>query len=169
MPTSVKKIMLWRREVDDRAGALAQVLEPLAGAGASLHVVMGYRYPGQDRAAIEVSPVSGRKSTAAAQGAGLAPASIPTLLVEGDDRPRLGHALASAIADAGINLNFLVAQVVGRRYSAVFGFDSDAEADRAAGIIKKAAARVGGKAAVTRSRAGGKSRTTRARRKPRRS
>jgi hypothetical protein len=35
--------------------------------------------------------------------------------VEGDNKPGLGHAIAQAIADAKINLNFLVAQVIGRR------------------------------------------------------
>ena len=33
MAERVKKIMLWRRDVDDRAGSLARVLEPLAGGG----------------------------------------------------------------------------------------------------------------------------------------
>ena len=44
------------------------------------------------------------------------------------------------MADAGINLAFLVAQVLGRKYSAIFGFESEADADRAAAIIKRASA-----------------------------
>jgi hypothetical protein len=32
---------------------------------------------------------------------------------------------------------FLVAQVIGRRYSAIFGFESAADADRAAGLLRK--------------------------------
>jgi ABC-type sugar transport system substrate-binding protein len=66
------------------------------------------------------------------------PSSIPTLLVEGDNKAGLGHAIAQAIADAGINVGFLVAQVVGRRYSAVIGFDTEADAKKAAPLIKKA-------------------------------
>ena len=55
-------------------------------------MVMAYRYPGgENRAAIELYPVSGRKSAAAAQTAGLAPSSISTLVIEGDNRPGLGH------------------------------------------------------------------------------
>jgi predicted amino acid-binding ACT domain protein len=173
MAERVKKIMLWRRDVDDRAGSLARVLEPLAGGGTSLQVVMGYRYPGQGgRAAIEVSPVVGRKATAAAQGAGLAPAPIPTLLVQGDDQPGLGHALAEAMAAAGINLNFLVAQVVDGRYSAIFGFDSDTDADRASGLIKKAASATRKatrkKAAARRRPAAGRARKSAGRRTTRR-
>ena len=139
MAVIVKKAVLWRKEVDNRPGMLAGTLQPLSEAGADLHVVMGYRLPGiSDRAVIEVHPVSGRKSMAAARSTGLEPSSIPTLLVEGDNRPGLGHAIATAIADAGINLSFVIAQVMGRRYSAVFGFENDADVSRAAPLIKKA-------------------------------
>ena len=49
---------------------------------------------------------------------------------------------AKAIGDAGINLSFVMAQVVGRRYSAMFGFENEADAARGASLIKKAAAPV---------------------------
>ena len=138
MAVKVKSITLWRREVDNRPGALAETLSPLAGAGANLQVVMGYRYPGDEgRAAIELYPVAGKKVSAAARAAGLTASSIPTLLVEGDDRPGLGYALARSLAGAGINLSFLVAQVIGRRYTGIFGFESATDAQRAAGLIKK--------------------------------
>jgi len=61
-------------------------------------------------------------------------------LVEGDNRAGLGYATAQAIAGAGINMDFLVAQVIGRKYSAVFGFESDTDATKCAAIIRKAAA-----------------------------
>ena len=139
MAVSVKRITLWRKEVENTPGVLADVLEPLARAGADLQVVMGYRFPGNEsRAAIELYPVSSKKSVAAAEEAGLSASSIPTLLVEGDNRPGLGHAIASAIADAGINLGFLVTQVVGERYTSVIGFETEEEASRAATLIKRA-------------------------------
>ena len=141
MAVSVKKAILWRREVDNSPGMLANILQPLSEAGADLQVVMAYRYPGgENKAAIELYPVSGKKSAAAAQTAGLAP-SISTLLVEGDNRPGLGHAIARAVGDAGINMSFVMAQVVGRRYSAVFGFENEADASKAATLIKKVTAR----------------------------
>ena len=139
MAVTVRKITVWRTEVDNRAGRLAQLLEALTAARGSLDVVMGYRVPGQhERAVIEVWPVSGKKLSQAAESVGLRPSETPTLLVLGDDRPGLGHAMARTLADAGINLVFLVAQVVGRRYSAVFGFESAVDADRAVGLLKKA-------------------------------
>lgn len=141
MAVTVKKITLWRREIEDRPGSLARVLAPVAEAGASLQVVMAYRYPEPaGRAAVELAPVTGRKPTAAAQGAGLGPSAIGALLVQGDDRPGLGSSLSDALGQAGISLHFLMALVSGRRYTAVFGFGSESEADRALPIIKKSAA-----------------------------
>jgi len=139
MPVTVKHISLWRKEIENQVGTLANTLEPVTKAGANFRVLMGYRYPGNEaRAAIELYPVAGKKVLAAA--AGLAASSIPALLVKGDDKPGLGLATAKAIADAGVNMAFFVAQVVGRRYSAVIGFDSEADAKTAAGLVKKATA-----------------------------
>jgi hypothetical protein len=102
---------------------------------------MGYRYPGDGtKAAIELYPVAGKKVTAAASEAGLSASSIPTLLVEGDDKPGLGFAIAQAIAEAGVDMTFFVAQAVGRRFSAVLGFESEADAKTATPLIKKATA-----------------------------
>jgi hypothetical protein len=140
MAVTVKKVVLWRKEVDNKPGTLAGTLAPLAQAGANLRVVMGYALPGEARRSmIEVFPVSGKKATAAAGGAGLAASPIACLHVEGDDQPGLGSRLARAVGDQGVNLAFLVAETVGRRFSAVFGFESDADAARATPAIKAAA------------------------------
>lgn len=139
MPVTVKQISLWRGEVANRPGALAGVLGPLSRSGADLKVVMAYRIPGdEDRAAIEVYPVAGRKAARAAGDASLEDSRIPALLVAGDDRPGLGYAIARSIADAGINMIFLMAQVVGRRYSAIIGFETAADAKKAASLVRKA-------------------------------
>jgi hypothetical protein len=115
------------------------MLGPIAEAGGNLKVVMGYRIPGaENRAAVEVYPVTGKKVTAAARSVGLSDSGIPALLVDGDDRAGLGAAIARGVAEAGINMIFLMAQVVGRRYSAIVGFESAGDAKKAAGLIKKA-------------------------------
>lgn len=139
MAVTVKRIILWRKEVAHEAGALADALEPLGQAGASLRIVMGYAIPGDaSRAAIEVFPVVGKKAMAAARAAGLSASPIACLLVEGDDRPGLGGRMARAVADAGINISFLMAAVIGRKCSAVLGFQSDADAVAATKAIKGA-------------------------------
>ena len=40
MALTVKKIALWRKEVENGVGILAGALAPLAHAGANIHVVM---------------------------------------------------------------------------------------------------------------------------------
>lgn len=142
MPVTVKSISLWRKETGNKTGLLAETLEPLAGAGVDLKVVMGYRLHGTEaRAAIEVCPVSGKKAIAAATDAELTASSIPTLLIEGDNRKGLAYQVAEALATAGVDVGFFVAQTVGRKYSAVIGFAHEADAKEAARLIKKVTAR----------------------------
>jgi len=140
MALTVKRITLWRREVQNQPGMLASTLEPLARAGVDLRLVMGYRFPETTtRAAIELYPVSGKKATAAAEQAGLSAFDLACLFVEGDNRPGLGAAMGRALADAGVNIVFLVSQVIGRRFTAVFGFDDEGLAATATKVIKAAA------------------------------
>ena len=144
MPITVKKIVLWRSEVDNKPGALASTIEPPAKAGADLKVIMGYRHPTvEGKAAIEVFPIMGKKLVAAAGAAGLGPANIPTLLVEGDNKPGLGYTIAQMIAAGGINIAFFVAQVIGKKFAAVIGFETEDDAKKAAPLIKKAAKSTG--------------------------
>ena len=139
MPISVKPITLWRRELQHRPGALAESLAPLADGGVDMKVLMAYRFPGDTtRGAVELFPVTGKRATAAAQNGGFTPFSIPALLVEGDDAPGLGSRMCRAVAEAGINMAFVVAQVIGRKYSAVFGFEDEDGARRATSLIKAA-------------------------------
>jgi hypothetical protein len=140
MAVKVKSIVLWRKEMSNTPGQLAGVLEPLANAGADLEVLMGYRYPGDNtRAAVELYPVSGAKAKKAAKSAGLQASSIPALLVEGDNKRGVLARISAAIAAAGINIDFLVAQGGGRKFWAVLGLESSADAQKASTLIKKAA------------------------------
>ena len=139
MAVTAKRITLWRSEIPNRPGALAGALSSLAEAGADLKLVMAYRFPGDEsRGAVELYPVTGRRTITAARAAGLSDSGIPTLFVEGEDRPGTGSAIARAVGEAGINLAFFVAQVVGRRYAAVIGFDSEEDLRRATPMIRKA-------------------------------
>ena len=143
MAVKLKSIVLWRKEVANQPGVLADTLEPFAKKNANLQIVMGYRYPGEEsKAAIELYPITGKKMTEAAQASGLSGSHIPALLVEGDNKPGLGHAIARSLADAGINLTFLVTQVIGRKYSAVFGFEREEDSKKASALIKKASSKL---------------------------
>ena len=141
MAISIERISLWRAEKGNTPGTLARTLAPLVGAGANFRVVMGYGFPADpSRAAIELFPVSGKRAAAAAAGVGLAASSIPSLLVQGDDRPGLGYAMTKALGEAGINLAFLVALAVGRKQATVLGFAKEGDLKRAVPLIRKTAA-----------------------------
>jgi hypothetical protein len=142
MAMTVKSAQLWVLDANDRAGLLADTLEPLASAGAALRVVMAYRHPGQtDRAAIEVFPIKGKKAEAAARAAGMQPSLMACLVVEGDDRPGTGAQLGRAIAGAGISFTFMMGQVIGKKFSVALGFANEQEAAAAAQAIKSSGKR----------------------------
>lgn len=139
MAITVKAITIWRQHVEDSPGRLASSLVPFAAAGVDLQVVMGYHELGHGaRGILEFYPVTGAKIEKTAEAAGMKAARTPSLLVTGDNRAGLLHALAQALADEGVNLGFLVAQVVGRRFSAVMGFAAGTDLKHAAAVLRKA-------------------------------
>jgi hypothetical protein len=131
MSIKVKKVVVWRTEVENRPGTMARALEPLAEQ--DLDLVIGYQ-----GAVIDIAPVVGRKATTAAKRAGFTPLPTSMILVEGKDRPGVCFTAARALGVAGISMDSVVAQVAGKKYQALFGFTSDADAKRAASVIKKA-------------------------------
>jgi len=131
MSITIKKVVVWRTEVENRPGAMARALEPLAEQ--DLDVVIGYQ-----GTVIDIAPVVGKKATAAAESAGFKPLPTPMILVEGKNRPGVALTATRALGKAGIGMDSLEAQVVGKKYRALFGFLSDVDARRAASVIKKA-------------------------------
>jgi hypothetical protein len=138
MAMRVTKEDVWAGEVPDRPGGLAGVLEALGGAGASLECVIARRQPDRPGTGVVfLAPVKGNKAQRAARESGLNPAtSVATLRVEGADKPGLGGRLARVVADAGVNMRGLTASVLGSKFVAYFGFDSQADADNAMRAIK---------------------------------
>ncbi len=134
---TVKQVKLWVFHGGDRKGLLADALEPLAAAGVHLQIVMAYRFPTElDRAAIEVFPIEGPTAEAEARRFGFVQSDTPCLLVEGDDRRGLGARISRAISDAKVSMAFLMAQVVGKKFSAAIGFASDEDAATATKAIQ---------------------------------
>ena len=131
MSIRVKKVVVWRTEVENRPGAMARALEPLARQ--DLDLVIGYQ-----GAVIDIAPVVGRRATTAARSAGFEPLPTSTILIEGENRPGICFTAARALGDAGVSMDSVVAQAVGKKYQALFGFTNDADAKRAVILIKRA-------------------------------
>jgi|SRR5215475_7177591 len=135
-PITVRKIILWRGEVDSRPGALAEVLDPFVNTGTDLQVVMRYRHPREDnKAIVEVCPQSSEREEKwrpVMQAAGLKASYVPALLIEGNQVSGLSYSVAKTIADLDLKIMFLVAQTIDGKYTATIGFESDGDAERAA-------------------------------------
>jgi hypothetical protein len=140
MAITVKKVQLLRRQLQNRAGSLAESLKPFAEAKVNLQVIMGYVYEkDRKRAEVEVfGPSSRTSSSAATKGGFESTRRIHCLIVQGDDRPGLGYDIARALGSSRINMSFAMMQAIGRRYSGVFGFETGAAATRAVKVIKLA-------------------------------
>ncbi len=132
MATSVKRVVVWRNVVENQPGTMARVLEALSQQ--MLELVIGY-----DGSVIDIAPVVGRKAIATARRAGFEPLPTPMVLLEGADRLGVVLAATRAFGAAGISMDSVVAQAVGKKYRALFGFASDADAKKAAAVAKKVA------------------------------
>jgi hypothetical protein len=131
----VKRITLWRRSIPHRPGSLAASLA-LTAHRAGSEILMAYRDPADGtRAVLESWPPPGRREVSPAER----PDSpgLPTLLVRGRHRRALFDRLVSALARANLNVSFLVHQVVADQFSALLGFESEADARRGLGVIRR--------------------------------
>jgi hypothetical protein len=138
MAYTISKVDTWAGEIDDRVGGLAAKLEPLAGAGADLELLVARRQPGQPgKGVVFLGPVTGAKARKAAEAAGLTKATdLAALRVEGPNKPGESHRLTRLLADAGINLRGVSAAVLGSKFVALLAFDSEADADKAARLLR---------------------------------
>jgi hypothetical protein len=132
MSIKIKKVVVWRTEVENRPGEMARALEPLAEQ--DLDLVIGYQ-----GAVIDIAPVVGKKARTAAESVGFKPLPTSMILVEGKNHPGVCFTAARVLGDAGIGMDSVVAKVAGKKCQALFGFTSDADAKKAASLIKKAA------------------------------
>lgn len=139
MSVTVKKVVMWRREIENRPGSLAQSLKPLAKSGINLQILVGYAPHSQGQGAMEVYPVTDAKAEAAAKEAGLKPMTdVQCLLVEGEDHPGLAYEITQAVAAESINLEIVMLTALGGKFAGIFGVKTGPEADKVKGIIEHA-------------------------------
>jgi hypothetical protein len=169
MPVRITKVDVWAAPLEDQPGGLARVLEALAGAGSRLECCIARRQPDQPGSGVAfVTPVRGARAEEAARGAGMSPAAdVATLRVQGPDSPGIGARLTRAVERAGVNMRGLSAAVLGGQFVAYFGFDSDADADRAAGAMRGVQTAAGSTAKARRTTTKPAKRTKRTKRSKR--
>src|SRR5438128_1116220 len=127
MSLQVTKIDVWAGDIQDQPGGLAKVLEALSKAGANLECVIARRSDKPGQGVVFLAPVK-KEAESAARSAGLAPADVTTLRIEGPDKAGLGAQITRAIADAKVNLRGASAAVMGGRFVTYLGFDNPTDA-----------------------------------------
>ena len=142
MEQIVERVNVWSASLMDKPGGLSNKLKGLEEAGVDLDFVIARRAPEAPGSGIVfVSPLRGDHEVRAASMLGFAiSSSIAAVRVEGENEPGAAARLTDLIADAEINVRGFSGAVVGNRYIAYIGFDSPADANRAAGIIEESEA-----------------------------
>lgn len=133
MTLKITRMHVWATEIDDQPGGLANVLDAVADAGASLECLIARRKADKPGTGVVfITPLKGKRVLAAAAAKGFRETQrVATLKVEGGDVPGLGAKLTRAVGDAGVSLRGVSAAVVGKKFACYLGFDSEADADRA--------------------------------------
>lgn len=139
MTLKVSKAEIWTTAIEDRSGGAADRIEPLTNAGANFEFVFARRTPEQPgRGLLMVAPVKGKKVMAAAAAAGFARApDIAALRVEGGNKAGSAARMTRALADAGLSFRGLSAAAMGTRFVGYVAFDSAADAEHAAKLLRK--------------------------------
>ncbi|MCI0358610.1 MAG: hypothetical protein L0211_09010 [Planctomycetaceae bacterium] len=138
MAQNVAKVDVWTGELRDNVGGLAAMLGPLAEAGADLSFVIARRQPEKPGTGVAfIGGINGAKQTKAAAAVGLTKTtSLAALQIEATNKPGLLHRAIQQIASAGINLRGVSASVTGTKCVFVLAFDTAADRDQAAKILK---------------------------------
>ncbi|MDH4202097.1 MAG: amino acid-binding protein [Phycisphaerae bacterium] len=140
MDLLIERVNVWAAPIPDEPGGLARVLAGLRDAGADLNFVIARRGVDKHGEAVAfVTPIRGDREMQAAGDLGFNVASsVHSLCIEGDNAPGVGATITETLAQAGINLRGFSAAVIGTRFIAYIGFDSEADAEKARAVLAAA-------------------------------
>ena len=133
----VERADVWAAAIQDRPGALAELLAGLHEAGADLQFIVARRAPDKPGTAVVfVTPLQGDEEIRAASELGFnVTQSLHSIQVLGHDRPGIAAHLTQKLAEGGINLRGFVASVIGRQFVAYAGVDSLEDTKKAMEIL----------------------------------
>lgn len=138
MAYEIDKVDIWVRGLDDLPGMLAEKLETLVRAGANFDFVIARPLENQPSAGVVfLAPLVGDAQIAAAAQVGLKKSSIHVLRIVGPDRPALAAELTRALGNADINITGMSAAGQLGHALIYLRFDSEADVDAAAQILRQ--------------------------------
>ena len=129
---------VWAATIEDKPGALANVLAELREAGADLQFIIARRAePG--KGVVFVTPLRGDREIAAAALVGFnVTHTLHSVRIAGRDRPGIAAELTQKLTDGGINLRGFSASVIGTQFLAYVAVDSLDDANKAIQILESA-------------------------------
>ena len=138
MAFKIKRVDTWAAPLKDKSGSLAARLGALAAAGVNLEFVIARRAPDKPGTGVVfATSISGAAKTRAAQRAGFRKTrSLHTVRVEGPDKKGQGARVTKALAGAGLNLRGLSAAAISGKFVAHIALDRNADAAKAARILR---------------------------------
>ena len=139
MALKASKADVWAVSIDDRAGGVAEKLEPLVEAGANFEMVFARRTPEKPgKGMLFVTPVKGAKAARAAREVGMGtPKTIHSVRIEGADRPGLGAKITRALGDAGVSFRGISGIAIGRKFVSYLACDSAQDQTKAIAALRK--------------------------------
>ncbi len=133
MAFEITRADVWAGEIEDRPGGLADKLEAVMRVGANLDFVIARPADKPGNAVVFITPLHGAEQTSAAEEAGLKKSSgMPSLGIEGPDRPGLTAGIARTLAEANINIRGLSGARIQDKALFDMRFDSQDDAEKAA-------------------------------------
>lgn len=136
---TIKKFPIWSVEIDDVAGSTTGLFKILADAGAdiefSLSRPLGDK-PG--KAILFLAPIKGKKQEEAARRADFVQRKdVIGVQVQGPSRVGGNFRLTAALSHENLPIRALVTTVDGQRFTTVFAFKNEDDADAAVKVLHK--------------------------------
>lgn len=126
--------------VKDSTAALAQTLRKLSTGGLDLEMIVSRRDQ-SGWALMFVSPLRSEEEMTVAESVGLRrEGTLQTLRIEGPDAHGLGARIATALADAGIEIRGYWALALGDRTVTDIAFDDEEDQEKARQVLERSLA-----------------------------
>jgi hypothetical protein len=139
MDLLVEHVDVWAATIQDKPGALSNVLGALRDAGADLQSIIARRSPeAPGKGVVFVTPLQGdREIDAAAQVGFNVTHTLHSVRVMGPDRRGIAAELTQKLAEGGINLRGFSASKIGSQFIAYVAVDSLDDANKAIAVLEK--------------------------------
>lgn len=138
MDLIVEHVDVWAAPIQDRPGAVADVLAIMRDSGADLQFIISRRSKEPGKGVLFVTPLQGDREIAAAAQVGFnVTHSVHSVRVLGHDRPGIAAELTQRLADAQIGLRGFSAAVIGQQFVAYIATDSEQDARRAVELLQQ--------------------------------